>query len=81
MTSVGHALFMSSSQWERNAVEQVLARLTQRYHLVPSEIVEATVRVVHAEFDGPVRDFVPLLVEKAARARLDRLAARVSPEL
>lgn len=79
MTLVGHAVFMSGSQWERDALEQVLARLKERYHSVSSEIVEVTVQRVHAEFDGPVRDFVPLLVEKAARARLDRLHAWVSP--
>lgn len=78
-TLVGHAVFMSSSQWERDALEQVLARLKERYDSVPSEIVEVTVQRVHAEFDGPVRDFVPLLVQKAARARLDRLHAWVSP--
>jgi hypothetical protein len=33
-------------------------------------VVEAAVRLAHSELTGPVRDFVPVLVEHAARDRL-----------
>ncbi|NYD99715.1 hypothetical protein BJY21_000900 [Kineosphaera limosa] len=64
--------------WEQAAVEHVVDRLQERYEGVPTEIVETVVRRAHAEFDGPIRDFVPLLVEKAARGRLDELQRRVA---
>lgn len=69
---------MSSSPWERDEVAEVLRRLTERFPEVPSEIVEVMVHRVHAEFDGPIRDFVPLLVEKAARGRLIEMQKRLS---
>ena len=69
---------MSGSTWEQDAVQQVLGRLKARYSEVPAEIVEFTVQRVHAGFEGPIRDFVPLLVEKAARERLDQLRVRAT---
>ncbi|MBP1159880.1 hypothetical protein ABIC28_005432 [Rhodococcus sp. PvR044] len=49
-------------------VEQVIARLTARYPSISPIDIEHTVRTIHQRFaDGKVRDFVPLLVEKAAR--------------
>ena len=49
-------------------VEHVIARLTARYPSIsPIDIADA-VWTIHQRFaDGKVRDFVPLLVEKAAR--------------
>jgi hypothetical protein len=38
--------------------------------------VRATVERVHARFDGPVRDYVPLLVEREARAQLTAMGRR-----
>jgi hypothetical protein len=38
--------------------------------------VRATVEQVHARFDGPVRDYVPLLVEREARAQLTAMGRR-----
>ncbi|MFC0449466.1 three-helix bundle dimerization domain-containing protein [Rhodococcus jostii] len=57
-------------------VEQVIERLITRYPSVASADVELTVRTVHKRLaECRIRDFVPLLVEKAARRDLaDRTA-------
>ena len=60
------------SETEAKALADVQARLAERFPAVAPEGVEAAVRLVHSEMTGPVRDFVPVLVEHAAR---DRLAA------
>ena len=53
-------------------VEQVIERLIARYPSVAAGDIEHTVRTIHKRFDhGRIRDFVPLLVEKAARRDLD----------
>ncbi|MGV8968679.1 MAG: three-helix bundle dimerization domain-containing protein [Cellulomonas sp.] len=62
---------------ERRALEHICARLIERFPDVPAAIVQHTVREVHARFDGRVRDYVPVLVEREARARLATIA--VSP--
>lgn len=51
---------------ERIAVASVAAALIERFPNEPPEVVEALVRREHATLTGPVRDFVPLLVHKAA---------------
>lgn len=49
-------------------VEQAIARLIARYPSISPVDIEHAVRTIHQRFaDGKVRDFVPLLVEKAAR--------------
>ncbi len=57
---------------EDAAMQDVIERLTQRYPNLPhSQVVDA----VHAARDSfaraHVRDFVPVLVEREARARLE----------
>jgi hypothetical protein len=60
-------------------VEQVIERLIARYPSVSPEDIELLVRGIHQRFDGGrIRDFVPLLVEKAARRILTDPAAVVS---
>jgi hypothetical protein len=54
----------------------VEGRLRERFHDLDPAVVEAAVRVSHAELTGPIRDFVPLLVEHKARDRLSSLQAR-----
>lgn len=56
---------------EQTSVAAVQARLTSKYpHFSPDEIA-ATVARVHARFDrSRIRDYVPLLVERRARAEL-----------
>jgi hypothetical protein len=56
---------------ERASVTAVQARLNSKYpHFSPDEIA-ATVARVYARFDrSRIRDYVPLLVERRARAEL-----------
>ncbi len=54
---------------------EVQERLEARFPDVDRTVVEAAVRIAQSEITGPVRDFVPLLVERAARARLERAGA------
>ncbi|MGO4596025.1 three-helix bundle dimerization domain-containing protein [Terrabacter sp. 2RAF25] len=55
---------------ELRALADVQARLEERFPDLDSEVVEAAVRVSHSQLTGHVRDFVPVLVEHAARDRL-----------
>jgi hypothetical protein len=56
---------------ERTVIEQLVNRLTTSYPDVSPETVAMVVRHEHAEFDGrPVRDFIPLFVERRARREL-----------
>lgn len=49
-------------------VEQVIKRLIARYPSVSPVDIEHSVRGIHGRFaNGKIRDYVPLLVEKAAR--------------
>jgi hypothetical protein len=50
--------------------------LAERFPAVSLELIEAAVRVSLAEMTGQIRDFVPLLVEHAARERL----AHIDPD-
>ena len=55
---------------ERRALADVQERLQARFPELDPGVVEAAVRLAHAELNGPVRAFVPVLVERAARERL-----------
>ena len=59
---------------EHQALEHVQSRLVEKFPAVPAETVRLTVQVVHARFDGRVRDYVPILVEREAKDRLAALA-------
>ena len=61
---------------EHQALEHVRARLSERFPQLPGEIVSVTVQQVHGRFDGRVRDYVPILVEREAKARLEVIAAQ-----
>ena len=62
------------SKNEEHAVEAVEERLRARFpDLAPADVRDV-VRHAHAELTGPLRDFVPVLVEHAARERLARRA-------
>lgn len=61
---------------EQTVIEHLVVRLTNRYPTISRSTVESVVRDVHARFDGrPLRDYVPLLVERNAKSELDRLHA------
>ena len=61
---------------EQTIIDDLVERLTSRYPAISKATVEGIVRDVHARFDGrPLRDYVPLLVERHARSELDRIVA------
>ncbi|MDT2004864.1 hypothetical protein FXW78_09315 [Rhodococcus opacus] len=63
-------------------VEQVIERLITRYPSVASADVELTVRTAHKRLaECRIRDFVPLLVEKAARRDLAERTAPVADDV
>jgi hypothetical protein len=55
---------------EQAALGGVCEHLSERYPAVPEAEIRALVMEIYETFDGPIRDFVPVLVERAARARL-----------
>jgi hypothetical protein len=63
---------------ERKALAEVQVRLQKRFPDLHPDVVAAAVSSAHSELDGPLRDFVPVLVERAARDRL-ALAETAAP--
>jgi hypothetical protein len=62
---------------ERRVVEGVIARLAARYPEQPVDRIAAVVEQELRGLDGtPIRDFVPILVERQARERLGQLVHR-----
>jgi D-alanyl-D-alanine dipeptidase len=63
---------------EETALSATAARLCARFSTVTPDVVDDVLRATYARFDGrPIRDFVPLLVERAAAERLRQLAQPV----
>ena len=58
------------SKHQRLALAAVEERLRQCFPDVDDAVVEAAVRLSHAELTGTTHDIAPLLVERAARDRL-----------
>ena len=59
---------------EQTVIDEVVARLSSRYPAISKETVESIVQDVYARFDGrPLRDYVPLLVERNAKNELEQL--------
>jgi len=64
---------------EQTIIDQLVERLTNRYPSISESTVVSVVHDVYARFDGrPLRDYVPLLVERSARSELSRLHATTS---
>lgn len=60
------------STTERDHLAAVSDRLGALFPDTPTDTIEAAVAAEHARFAGrSIRDFVPLLVERNARAALD----------
>jgi hypothetical protein len=60
---------------EQQIIDQVAQRLAGMYPSVPADTVARIVHERYAVFDGSrIRDFVPMFVEKRARAQLAALA-------
>jgi hypothetical protein len=65
---------VESSEW--TAIQRIVHRLKESYPGVPPDTVTTLVHHNHAKFDGrPVRDFVPLFVERGARQELRKISA------
>ena len=61
---------------ETVAIARVIERLSDRFPTVPPPRIEEVVWAEHRQLDGrPVRNFVPILVEREAKTRLRELAA------
>jgi hypothetical protein len=61
---------------EQTVIEQLVVRLTSRYPAISQSTVATVVRDVHSRFEGrPLRDYIPLLVERNARSELEKLHA------
>jgi hypothetical protein len=68
-----YLVMVESSEW--TAIQQVVDRLQQSYPGIPCDTVTTVVHHNHARFDGrPVRDFVPLFVERGAKKQLAQLS-------
>jgi len=60
---------------ETQAIDQVIDRLSQRFPTLDRDHIANIVEEEHGQLDeGRVRDFVPVLVEKAAKKRLKKEA-------
>lgn len=60
---------------ELRAVGEVVDRLATKYPGVDRSVIENIVAEEHQTYEGrPVRDFVPVLVEKSAKKRVKKLA-------
>jgi len=58
---------------EARELNEVVERLRQRFPGVPEERVRSVVTEAHGGFAGhPIRDFVPVFVERVARDALSR---------
>ncbi len=66
---------------EARGVEEVIDRLAQKYPDVERAEIAKIVAEEHQALDGhPVRDFVPVLVEKHAKKRVKHLARHETRE-
>ena len=61
---------------EHRAIEEVRVRLAQRFPDVERTDVDRAVDDALAGITGPVRDFVPILVERAAAQNLSSMSRR-----
>lgn len=63
---------------EVQAMRGVEERLVAAFPALPASEVQEAVASAHESMTGPIRDFVPVLAERAARARLSQLDAEDS---
>ena len=64
---------------DQTVIDQLVVRLTSCYPAFSESTVRGVVHDTYARFDGrPLRDFIPLLVERNARTELDRLGAKTA---
>ena len=72
---------MMSNEDENRAVTEVAQRLKVSFPDVAPDVIQDTVHTSHHRFAGsPIRDFVPVLVERAAKTSLATTATVVHPD-
>ncbi|WP_310784819.1 three-helix bundle dimerization domain-containing protein [Mycobacterium sp. Z3061] len=60
---------------EQTRIAEIERRLMEQFPQVNAALLDETVREHHSRFAAsPIRDFIPLLVEKRVRQELTRLA-------
>ena len=60
---------------EQQIIDHMTARLSANYPTVPTEDVSRLIQDEYARFDDrPLREYLPLFVERAAKAELAKLA-------
>ncbi|WP_412750781.1 three-helix bundle dimerization domain-containing protein [Krasilnikovia sp. M28-CT-15] len=65
---------------ERQALRQIVNVLQHRFPAVGDTVVTERVNAVHQRYaSAPIRDFVPLLVEREASRELTALADQPAP--
>jgi hypothetical protein len=65
-------------QEERALIGDVERRLAKKYTALPHDHISAVVQHAYARFQSsPVRDFIPLLVERRADEELEELSGRI----
>ena len=73
LTSPAPCLQTLAMTTEPEALMAVVERLTERFPDQHRSAIEAVVAEEHGLLDdGPIRDFIPVLVERAAKIRLSR---------
>jgi hypothetical protein len=73
---------MISNEEEHVLIKQIIDRLIARHPGAPENSVTDVVHGAYRRLDGkPIRDFVPLLVERRAHEELSGSSALASPEL
>jgi hypothetical protein len=64
---------VNAAEW--TAIKEVVDKLTKSFPSVPADRVATVVHLNHARFYGrPVRDFVPLFVERGAQRELAQMS-------
>lgn len=72
--NVGNSEQVTQSS-EQRMIEQLLERLVTTHPSVPAARVAEVVRTVYARFDErPLREYVPLFVERGAKRELSQLS-------
>jgi hypothetical protein len=73
LTSPAPCLQTLAMTTEPEALMAVVERLTERFSDQHRSVIEDVVAEEHGLLDGgPIRDFIPVLVERAAKIRLSR---------
>jgi hypothetical protein len=61
---------------ENRAIDEVIDRLAEQFPQLPADDVATAVNQTRPEFaHAPIRDFIPLFIERDAKARLRELVS------